>query len=44
LILFCGSVYAQGLASMSWGLLAPTGGILLMLGWLLLVASALRAR
>jgi uncharacterized membrane protein YgdD (TMEM256/DUF423 family) len=44
LILFCGSVYALGLAGMSWGLLAPTGGILLMLGWLLLGASALRAR
>jgi uncharacterized membrane protein YgdD (TMEM256/DUF423 family) len=44
LVLFCGSVYALGLAGMSWGLLAPTGGILLMLGWLLLGASALRAR
>jgi uncharacterized membrane protein YgdD (TMEM256/DUF423 family) len=44
LILFCGSVYALGIAGMSWGLLAPTGGILLMLGWLLLAASALRAR
>ena len=43
-ILFCGSVYALGLASMSWGLLAPTGGILLMVGWLLLAASALSAR
>jgi uncharacterized membrane protein YgdD (TMEM256/DUF423 family) len=29
---------------MSWGILAPTGGILLMVGWLLLGASALRAR
>lgn len=44
LILFCGSVYALGLAAMSWGFLAPTGGLLLMLGWLLLGASALRAR
>jgi uncharacterized membrane protein YgdD (TMEM256/DUF423 family) len=44
LILFCGSVYALGLAGMSWGMLAPTGGVLLMLGWLLLGASALRAR
>ncbi len=44
LILFCGSVYSLGLAGMSWGLLAPTGGILLMLGWLLLAASALRPR
>lgn len=44
LILFCGAVYTLGLAAMSWGILAPTGGILLMVGWLLLVASALRAR
>ena len=44
LILFCGAVYSQGLAGVSWGVLAPTGGTLLMLGWLLLGASALRAR
>jgi uncharacterized membrane protein YgdD (TMEM256/DUF423 family) len=44
LILFCGSVYSLALAGMSWGILAPTGGILLMVGWLLLGASALRAR
>jgi uncharacterized membrane protein YgdD (TMEM256/DUF423 family) len=44
LVLFCGSVYSLGLAQVSWGLLAPTGGILLMIGWLLLGASALRAR
>jgi uncharacterized membrane protein YgdD (TMEM256/DUF423 family) len=43
LVLFCGSVYALGLAGVSWGLLAPTGGFLLMIGWLLLGASALRA-
>jgi uncharacterized membrane protein YgdD (TMEM256/DUF423 family) len=44
LILFCGSVYALGIAGMSLGLLAPTGGILLMIGWLLLAASAVRVR
>jgi uncharacterized membrane protein YgdD (TMEM256/DUF423 family) len=44
LVLFCGAVYALGLAGVSWGLLAPTGGILLMLGWLLLGASAVAAR
>ncbi|WP_428483807.1 DUF423 domain-containing protein [Rhodopila sp.] len=44
LLLFCGSVYSVGLAGVSWGLLAPTGGILLMIGWLLLGASALRSR
>lgn len=40
LVLFCGAVYSLALAGISWGLLAPTGGILLMLGWLLLGASA----
>jgi uncharacterized membrane protein YgdD (TMEM256/DUF423 family) len=44
LVLFCGAVYSLGLAGLSWGILAPTGGILLMFGWLLLGASALRAR
>jgi uncharacterized membrane protein YgdD (TMEM256/DUF423 family) len=44
LLLFCGAVYSLGLAGVSWGILAPTGGILLILGWLLLGASALRAR
>ena len=43
-MLFCGAVYSLGLAGVSWGILAPTGGILLMLGWLLLGASALGAR
>jgi uncharacterized membrane protein YgdD (TMEM256/DUF423 family) len=44
LVLFCGAVYSLGLAGLSWGILAPTGGTLLMIGWLLLGASALRAR
>jgi uncharacterized membrane protein YgdD (TMEM256/DUF423 family) len=44
IVLFCGSVYSLGLAGVSWGVLAPTGGILLMIGWLVLGASALRAR
>jgi uncharacterized membrane protein YgdD (TMEM256/DUF423 family) len=44
LVLFCGAVYSLGLAGLSWGILAPTGAILLMFGWLLLGASALRAR
>ena len=43
IVLFCGAVYALGLANVSLGILAPTGGILLMLGWLLLGISALRA-
>jgi uncharacterized membrane protein YgdD (TMEM256/DUF423 family) len=44
LILFCGAVYSLGLAGISWGVLAPTGGTMLMIGWLLLAASAIRAR
>jgi uncharacterized membrane protein YgdD (TMEM256/DUF423 family) len=44
LVLFCGSVYSLALAGVSWGILAPTGGILLMIGWLLLCVSALRGR
>jgi uncharacterized membrane protein YgdD (TMEM256/DUF423 family) len=44
LILFCGAVYSLALADVSWGILAPTGGILLMAGWLLLMVSALRGR
>ena len=40
-LLFCGAVYALGLGGVSLGVLAPTGGFLLMGGWLLLAASAL---
>jgi uncharacterized membrane protein YgdD (TMEM256/DUF423 family) len=44
LVLFCGAIYSLALAGVSWGALAPVGGILLMIGWVLLAASALRAR
>ncbi len=44
LLLFCGAVYALGLAGTSLGIVAPIGGTLLMVGWLLLGASALRGR
>ncbi len=44
MLLFCGSLYAHALTGMSLGSVAPTGGTLLMLGWLLLGASALRGR
>lgn len=43
LLLFCGAVYALALGGVSLGMLAPTGGTLLMLGWALLAVSALRA-
>jgi uncharacterized membrane protein YgdD (TMEM256/DUF423 family) len=44
LILFCGAVDTQALTGTSLGIVAPAGGTLLMLGWGLLLASALRAR
>ena len=44
LVLFCGALFLHALAGVSWGILAPTGGTLLMIGWLLLAVSAWRAR
>ncbi|MDR3530779.1 MAG: DUF423 domain-containing protein [Rhodopila sp.] len=44
MLLFCGALYTHGLTGVSLGSVAPTGGTLLMIGWLLLAASALRAR
>ena len=42
LLLFCGAVYASAIGGVSAGPLAPIGGTLLMAGWALLAASALR--
>ncbi len=39
---FCGAVYASVLGGIGTGPLAPVGGTLLMLGWLLLGLTALR--
>ena len=44
LLLFCGALYLHGFGGINLGSVAPVGGTLLMLGWLLLGASALRAR
>jgi uncharacterized membrane protein YgdD (TMEM256/DUF423 family) len=41
IVLFCGAVYAVAFAGLRLGPVAPIGGTLLMLGWLLLGASAL---
>ena len=41
-VLFCGAVYASALGGVRLGPVAPVGGTVLMLGWLLLGASALR--
>jgi uncharacterized membrane protein YgdD (TMEM256/DUF423 family) len=40
IVLFCGGVYAVGLGGIRLGMVAPAGGILLMVGWLLLGISA----
>jgi uncharacterized membrane protein YgdD (TMEM256/DUF423 family) len=40
--LFCGAVYALALAKLRLSAVAPTGGFLLMAGWLLLAVSAIR--
>jgi uncharacterized membrane protein YgdD (TMEM256/DUF423 family) len=42
--LFCTAVYLLALRGISLPLVAPTGGVLLMLGWASLGLSALRAR
>ena len=42
LILFCGGVYASAIGGISLGPVAPIGGTLLMAGWAVLAASALR--
>jgi len=39
-ILFCGAIYAHHLAGLALGPLAPVGGVVLILSWLLLSASA----
>ena len=40
LLLFCGALYALAMGGIHIGPVAPTGGVLLILGWLLLAASA----
>jgi uncharacterized membrane protein YgdD (TMEM256/DUF423 family) len=40
-LLFCAGVYAVAFAGQHLGPVAPTGGIMLMLGWVLLLASAI---
>ena len=43
-LMFCAGVYAVAFGGVHLGLVAPTGGVLLMLGWALLALSALTAR
>ncbi len=43
LLLFCGAVYALALFGVRVPMVAPIGGLLLMLGWLLLLTSAVVA-
>lgn len=42
--LFCTAAWINGTTGALLGPIAPTGGLLLMLGWLLLALSAIRAR
>jgi uncharacterized membrane protein YgdD (TMEM256/DUF423 family) len=44
MLLFCGALYTLGVQGMALGGVAPTGGVLLMVGWLLLAASAVFPR
>ena len=39
-VLFCGAIYAHDIGGVRFGPVAPTGGVLLMAGWLLLALSA----
>jgi uncharacterized membrane protein YgdD (TMEM256/DUF423 family) len=43
ILLFCGSIYLIAFAGVRLGPTAPTGGICLMVGWVLLALSAVRA-
>jgi len=43
-LLFCGSLYGSALYEFHLGIVTPIGGTLLMLGWALLVLSAIAAR
>jgi uncharacterized membrane protein YgdD (TMEM256/DUF423 family) len=42
LLMFCGAVYASALGGVRLARVAPIGGGVLMLGWLLLLIAALR--
>ncbi len=42
MLAFCGAVYSLAIAGVSLGGLAPLGGTTLMLGWALLLASAVK--
>jgi uncharacterized membrane protein YgdD (TMEM256/DUF423 family) len=41
MLLFCGAIYAHHLGGLATGPVAPAGGVVLMLAWLCLAASAL---
>jgi uncharacterized membrane protein YgdD (TMEM256/DUF423 family) len=43
LLLFCGAVYALALTGIGMALMAPVGGVMLMLGWAMLGFSAVRS-
>lgn len=41
MVLFCGALLSLSLARVSLGIVAPSGGVMLMAGWGLLAASAI---
>lgn len=44
MLIFCGTVYALAFGSPRWfGAITPIGGVALIVGWLLLMYSALKA-
>lgn len=44
MVMFCGAIYLLALKGIRLPQVAPSGGVLLMVGWALLGLSALRAR
>jgi len=44
LLTFCGALYTLGLYAVDLGVVAPIGGMLLLLGWALLGVSAISSR
>lgn len=41
-LVFCGSIYAHVITGFSLGMVTPSGGVLMMLGWLLAAIAFLR--
>lgn len=44
LLFFCGAIYGRVFGGLPFSNVAPFGGVMLMIGWLMLLVSALRRR